>query len=182
MRQTACSVTYSAAGAKPRRSISAAWKIRWRSAYRAQPNVDQPAIRAYLQSVRKRMPGSGYRHGREIRDAGPKSPLSCTNRASGALYIAYQLRQRNVNSPATMGVARWMISSALSLVVAQRLVRKLCPHCRRDGGRPPVLHSLLAPITWLTAAGGGCPVLPRWLLRPPAWYSNCWWIAHASGH
>lgn len=30
-----------------------------------------------------------------------------------------------------MGVARWMISSALSLVVAQRLVRKLCPHCRR---------------------------------------------------
>ena len=26
-----------------------------------------------------------------------------------------------------MGVARWMISSALSLVVAQRLVRKLCP-------------------------------------------------------
>ncbi|MGP3590460.1 type II secretion system protein GspE [Vagococcus sp. WN89Y] len=29
-----------------------------------------------------------------------------------------------------MGVARWMIASALSLVVAQRLVRKLCPHCR----------------------------------------------------
>lgn len=29
-----------------------------------------------------------------------------------------------------MGVARWMISSALSLVIAQRLVRKLCPHCR----------------------------------------------------
>ncbi|PMC22676.1 type II secretion system protein GspE, partial [Klebsiella aerogenes] len=42
-----------------------------------------------------------------------------------------------------MGVARWMISSALSLVVAQRLVRKLCPHCRRDGGRPTeVPHSL----------------------------------------
>ncbi|CAI8880526.1 type II secretion system protein GspE [Kosakonia quasisacchari] len=32
-----------------------------------------------------------------------------------------------------MGVARWMISSALSLVVAQRLVRKLCPHCRKLG-------------------------------------------------
>ncbi|MGY5958450.1 type II secretion system protein GspE [Kosakonia sp. BK9b] len=30
-----------------------------------------------------------------------------------------------------MGVARWMISSALLLVVAQRLVRKLCPHCRK---------------------------------------------------
>jgi len=33
---------------------------------------------------------------------------------------------------AQMGVARWMIASALSLVVAQRLVRKLCPHCRRQ--------------------------------------------------
>lgn len=30
-----------------------------------------------------------------------------------------------------MGVARWMISSALSLVISQRLVRKLCPHCRQ---------------------------------------------------
>ena len=31
-----------------------------------------------------------------------------------------------------MGVARWMISSALTMVIAQRLVRRLCPHCRRD--------------------------------------------------
>ena len=56
-----------------------------------------------------------------------------------------------------MGVARWMISSALSLVVAQRLVRKLCPHCRRDGGRPTeVPHSLWPrPLPgWLAA---GCP-------------------------
>ncbi|MGU9867406.1 type II secretion system protein GspE [Kluyvera ascorbata] len=30
-----------------------------------------------------------------------------------------------------MGVARWMVSSALVMVVAQRLVRKLCPHCRQ---------------------------------------------------
>lgn len=29
-----------------------------------------------------------------------------------------------------MGVAPWMLASALTLVVAQRLVRKLCPHCR----------------------------------------------------
>lgn len=42
-----------------------------------------------------------------------------------------------------MGVARWMISSALSLVVAQRLVRKLCPHCRREtGSTANVPHSL----------------------------------------
>jgi len=31
-----------------------------------------------------------------------------------------------------MGVARWMISSALSMVIAQRLVRRLCPHCRQE--------------------------------------------------
>ncbi|EEZ1641789.1 Flp pilus assembly complex ATPase component [Escherichia coli] len=35
-----------------------------------------------------------------------------------------------------MGVARWMLSSALTLVIAQRLVRKLCPHCRRQQGEP----------------------------------------------
>ncbi|MFX5084611.1 ATPase, T2SS/T4P/T4SS family, partial [Acinetobacter baumannii] len=41
-----------------------------------------------------------------------------------------------------MGVARWMISSALSLVVAQRLVRKLCPHCRQEtGSSADVPHS-----------------------------------------
>ncbi len=34
------------------------------------------------------------------------------------------------------GVARWMLSSALTLVIAQRLVRKLCPHCRRQQGEP----------------------------------------------
>jgi protein transport protein HofB len=34
-----------------------------------------------------------------------------------------------------MGVAGWMLSSALSLVIAQRLVRKLCVHCRRETGK-----------------------------------------------
>lgn len=31
-----------------------------------------------------------------------------------------------------MGVARWMLSAALTLVIAQRLVRRLCPHCRQQ--------------------------------------------------
>ncbi|USR62976.1 type II secretion system protein GspE [Lelliottia amnigena] len=31
-----------------------------------------------------------------------------------------------------MGVARWMVSSALTLVIAQRLVRRLCPHCTKE--------------------------------------------------
>ena len=33
-----------------------------------------------------------------------------------------------------MGVARWMMASALLVVVAQRLVRRLCPHCRKQDG------------------------------------------------
>lgn len=50
-----------------------------------------------------------------------------------------------------MGVARWMLSSALTLVVAQRLVRKLCPHCRRLSDDP-----LRLPPAWYPTP------LPRW--------------------
>ncbi|MTH45126.1 type II secretion system protein GspE [Intestinirhabdus alba] len=50
-----------------------------------------------------------------------------------------------------MGIASWMLSSALTLTVAQRLVRKLCPHCR---------HLVDDPIT-LPAALWATP-LPRW--------------------
>lgn len=41
-----------------------------------------------------------------------------------------------------MGVARWMLSSALTLVIAQRLVRKLCPHCRRQQGSPSIFQTM----------------------------------------
>lgn len=50
-----------------------------------------------------------------------------------------------------MGVARWMISSALSLVIAQRLVRRLCPHCRKDAS----CHAELPRAVWPRP-------LPRW--------------------
>lgn len=50
-----------------------------------------------------------------------------------------------------MGVARWMISSALSLVIAQRLVRRLCPHCRKDAS----CHAELPRTVWHRP-------LPRW--------------------
>jgi len=51
-----------------------------------------------------------------------------------------------------MGVARWMISSALSLVIAQRLVRRLCPHCRQEALRDTPLPQALWPRP-----------LPHWL-------------------
>lgn len=50
-----------------------------------------------------------------------------------------------------MGVARWMLSSSLLLVIAQRLVRKLCPYCRQRIGEHPALPSSLWPRA-----------LPRW--------------------
>jgi protein transport protein HofB len=50
-----------------------------------------------------------------------------------------------------MGVARWMISSALLLVIAQRLVRRLCPHCCQQEGHYDALPASLWP-----------KALPRW--------------------
>lgn len=44
-----------------------------------------------------------------------------------------------------MGIAPWMISSALLLVVAQRLVRKLCPHCRTPAPDTITLPATLWP-------------------------------------
>lgn len=44
-----------------------------------------------------------------------------------------------------MGVPRWMLSSALSLVVSQRLVRRLCPHCREQTAHSPALPAALWP-------------------------------------
>jgi protein transport protein HofB len=50
-----------------------------------------------------------------------------------------------------MGVARWMIASALTLVIAQRLVRKLCPHCRQRLDTSITLPKAIWPMP-----------LPRW--------------------
>lgn len=54
-----------------------------------------------------------------------------------------------------MGVARWMVSSALLMVVAQRLVRKLCPHCRQQAPDALPLPTSLwpRPLPHWTASG-----------------------------
>jgi protein transport protein HofB len=78
-----------------------------------------------------------------------------------------------------MGVARWMISSALSMVIAQRLVRRLCPHCRqetasiqaypaqygRDRFRAGSPQAAIAVITVFMA---GWPFLKYWPSTTPA--------------
>lgn len=42
-----------------------------------------------------------------------------------------------------MGIARWMLAGALHMVVAQRLVRKLCPHCKQRAEEEHFLPSHL---------------------------------------
>ncbi len=44
-----------------------------------------------------------------------------------------------------MGVARWMLASALKMVVAQRLVRKLCPHCKQQADEKLALPTQIWP-------------------------------------
>lgn len=44
-----------------------------------------------------------------------------------------------------MGMARWQIASALELIVAQRLVRRLCPHCRQPAPEALMLPESLSP-------------------------------------
>ena len=55
-----------------------------------------------------------------------------------------------------MGVARWMISSALSLVIAQRLVRRLCPHCRQEANSRAELPRTVWPQPLPRWQPGGC--------------------------
>jgi protein transport protein HofB len=50
-----------------------------------------------------------------------------------------------------MGVERWMLASALNMIVAQRLVRKLCPHCKQRHPEDIILPTTL----WASA-------LPHW--------------------
>lgn len=55
-----------------------------------------------------------------------------------------------------MGVARWMISSALLVVVAQRLVRRLCPHCQKKEGLSTVLPASVCPVPLPHWCSPGC--------------------------
>lgn len=55
-----------------------------------------------------------------------------------------------------MGVSRWMLASALTLVVAQRLVRKLCPHCRAKTSGDRLIPQALWPRELPNWQAKGC--------------------------
>ena len=63
-----------------------------------------------------------------------------------------------VSRLASMGAPRYMIASALKEVLAQRLVRVICPHCRQRAGRAPpeVLRDFPALREVEIFQGAGC--------------------------
>lgn len=55
-----------------------------------------------------------------------------------------------------MGIARWMLASALQMVVAQRLVRKLCPYCKQQPPEELYLPNHLCPTAIKGWKSVGC--------------------------
>ncbi|MCT7653896.1 Flp pilus assembly complex ATPase component TadA [Oceanimonas sp. NS1] len=78
-------------------------------------------------------PGSRYHHGREIRDL-ETAEIAVKAAQTGHLVLS----TLHTNSAAetltrlsNMGLPAYNIASSVSLIIAQRLARKLCTHCRK---------------------------------------------------
>ncbi len=55
-----------------------------------------------------------------------------------------------------MGIPGYLLGSALRLIIAQRLVRRLCPHCREPGQAVAHLPASVWPGTLQTWRAPGC--------------------------
>ena len=100
----------------------------------------------------------------EIRD-GETAEIACRAAMTGHLVLS-TLHTNDAPSTVTrlldLGVPRYLVASQLIGVIAQRLVRTICPHCRREAEPPPELITALrlapdAVRTRRTYAGRGCP-------------------------
>lgn len=71
-----------------------------------------------------------------------------------------------------MGVEEYLLASTLNAVLAQRLVRTLCPHCRRPHPEAAAVLERLAPD--LTAGSNICPMRPVGCpeCRGTGWYGR----------
>jgi type IV pilus assembly protein PilB len=78
----------------------------------------------------------------EIRDL-ETADIAIKAAQTGHLVLS-TLHTNNANETITrllnMGIAQFNINSSLSLIIAQRLVRKLCPHCKREN---KIAHNIL---------------------------------------
>jgi len=99
----------------------------------------------------------------EIRD-GETAEIACRAALTGHLVLS-TLHTNDAPSTVTrlldLGVPRYLVASQLIAVIAQRLVRTICPHCRRPVEPSPELLTALrlapdALRTQRTYAGTGC--------------------------
>jgi type IV pilus assembly protein PilB len=99
----------------------------------------------------------------EIRD-GETAEIACRAAMTGHLVLS-TLHTNDAPSTVTrlldLGVPRYLVVSQLIGVIAQRLVRTVCPRCRREAEPPPELLTALrlapdAVRTRRTYAGRGC--------------------------
>jgi type IV pilus assembly protein PilB len=99
----------------------------------------------------------------EIRD-GETAEIACRAAMTGHLVLS-TLHTNDAPSSVTrlldLGVPRYLVASQLIGVVAQRLVRTICPRCRREAEPPPELITALrlapdAVRTRHTYEGRGC--------------------------
>ncbi len=65
-------------------------------------------------------PGNGVHRGAGVHHGSPRGE-----------YAAYQRRRQQRHAPVDMGVESYLIADALTGIIAQRLVRRLCPNCKR---------------------------------------------------
>ncbi len=100
----------------------------------------------------------------EIRDS-ETAEIACRAALTGHLVLS-TLHTNDAPSTVTrlldLGVPRYLVASQLIGVIAQRLVRTICPHCRGEAQPPPELLTALrlapdALRTRRTYAGLGCP-------------------------
>jgi protein transport protein HofB len=74
----------------------------------------------------------------EIRD-GETAEIAIKSAQTGHLVLSTLHTNSTVETLVRleqMAVPRWMIASAVNIIVAQRLVRKLCPHCKKRSETP----------------------------------------------
>ncbi|BCD68669.1 GspE/PulE family protein [Nitratiruptor sp. YY09-18] len=98
----------------------------------------------------------------EIRDS---ETLNAAAQASLTGHLVFSTLHTNdapgaISRFAQMGLAPYMIADAMVGVVAQRLVRKICPYCKKETHLPPSIYKIVQkylPDDYTVYRGLGCP-------------------------
>jgi len=69
-----------------------------------------------------------------------------------------------VNRLVDMGIEPYLVAAALRAVMAQRLVRRLCPSCAQPHNDPEPLAQRWARLAPRTPAAANLPAQPQWLM------------------